>query len=79
MLGKGAFGYVVMFEDRENPELKYAVKIMMKDELDGPALQLLRSEISILSVLEHDNVVGYVESFEDTRYLFIVMEYIDEP
>ena len=51
----------------------------MKEELDVPNLQLLRSEISILSALEHENVVRYVESFEDTRYLFIVMEYIESP
>ena len=27
-------------------------------------------------MLDHDNVIKYVESFEDNRYMYIVMEYI---
>lgn len=29
-----------------------------------------------MSMLDHDNVIRYVESFEDSRYMYIVMEYI---
>ena len=37
---------------------------------------MIREEIAVMSMLDHDNVIRYVESFEDSRYMYIVMEYI---
>ena len=37
---------------------------------------MIREEISVMAMLDHDNVIKYVESFEDNRYMYIVMEYI---
>ena len=75
-LGEGSFGAVYLFKSRQNPTLEYAVKIMVKEALDPAALQLAREEISILSMFDHPNIVKYVESYEDNRYMYIVMEYM---
>ena len=41
-------------------------------------MELIREEIAVLSSLDHENIVNYVESYEDNRYLYIVMEYVEE-
>jgi serine/threonine protein kinase len=47
---------------------------MRKDLLDQVQQDIIRDEISILSQLDHDNIINHIESFEDDRYLYIVME-----
>ena len=34
--------------------------------------------MAILASLDHENIVNYVESYEDTRYMYIVMEYVED-
>ena len=51
---------------------------MIKSALDPDVLQLAREEISILSMFDHPNIVKYVESYEDNRYMYIVMEYLQK-
>ena len=58
--------------------MKYAVKIMMKETLDPDVMKLAREEVGILAMLDHPNIVKYVESYEDNRYMYIVMEYLEE-
>ena len=40
------------------------------------AVKMIREEISVLSMMDHPNIIKYVESFEDKRYMYIVMEYV---
>ena len=77
-LGVGSFGAVYLFESRLDPDMKYAVKILMKETLDPAVLKLAREEVAILAMLDHPNIVKYVESYEDNRYMYIVMEYLEE-
>ena len=37
---------------------------------------MIRQEISVLSMMDHPNIIKYVESFEDNRYMYIVTEYV---
>lgn len=76
ILGEGMFGAVFLFESRLDPEMKYAVKIIMKEKLDPAVIKLAREEVAILSMLDHPNIVKYVESYEDNRYMYIVMQYL---
>ena len=78
MLGAGAFGSVWLFESRDDPDKKFAVKIMQKSGMRPADLAMLREEISILSVLDHINIITYVESYEDQRYIYIVMEHFKQ-
>ena len=78
LLGEGTFGQVYMFEKRDNPEKKFAVKIMLKELIGDQHMQSIRDEIVILSIQDHPNVIKYFESYEDERYLFIVMECIED-
>ena len=78
MLGEGCFGSVWLFEGKDDPNKKYAVKIMQKVDFSEDHLAVIREEISILSVLDHTNIITYVESYEDQRYMYIVMEYFKD-
>ena len=40
------------------------------------AVRMMRQEISVLSMMDHTNIIKYVESFEDNRYMYIVTEYV---
>ena len=75
-LGEGSFGAVYLFKSRADPTLDYAVKIMIKESLDPLSLDLAREEVAILAMFDHPNIVKYVESYEDNRYMYIVMEHL---
>lgn len=36
-----------------------------------------RREIQVLSMMDHPNIIKYVESFEDNRYMYIVTELVE--
>jgi len=77
-LGAGAFSNVFMFQSRQNPSMKYAVKIMFKEDLSPDVLELVNEEVAILAMLDHPNIVKYQESYEDEKNLYIVMEVLEE-
>jgi calcium-dependent protein kinase len=76
-LGKGSFGHVFLFKSLDGVQ-KFAVKIMVKELIPEKELKVVKEEIVILSKMEHPHIINYFESYEDTRYLFIVMEYAEE-
>jgi serine/threonine protein kinase len=77
MLGQGAFGQVFAFTERSTGR-PVAVKIMRKELLTKSQQSIVRDEIGILSLLDHANVVKYLESYEDPRYMYIIMESMSE-
>lgn len=74
ILGAGTFGKVFLSESILDPEFKVAVKVVNKEKLKG-SLELLKEEVGILSRLDHPNIVRYYETFDDVKYMYIVMEY----
>ena len=48
---------------------------MNKTGLPPDILKQIREEIGILSILHCPNIVKYVESFEDDKFMIIVMEH----
>ena len=77
-LGNGAFADVFLFSSRQNSNIKYAVKVMFKEDMDHEIMQMVNEEVKILAMLDHPNIVKYIESYEDKDNLFIVMEYLEE-
>lgn len=47
-------------------------KDKLKDHLDA-----IYEEVAILNQCDHPNVVRYFETYEDPRYIYLVMENID--
>ena len=76
MLGNGAFGKVRLYRDRNYKELLFAIKTLKKEGIPPYEFNLLKSEVNILSNLDHPNIVKYFGVFEDDFYVHIVMEYL---
>ena len=76
MLGNGAFGKVRLYRDRSNKDLLYAIKTLKKEGIPPYQFGLIKSEVAILSELDHPNIVRYFGTFEDNYYIHIIMEYL---
>ena len=76
MLGHGQFGKVRLYRDRNYKDLLFAIKTLKKEGVPQYQFDLLKSEVSILSDLDHPNIVKYFGTFEDDFYIHILMEYL---
>ena len=76
LIGSGSFGKVKLFVEKECRSFKYAIKTIKKDLFNPYHIQSIKREIEILRSLDHPNIVKYFETYEDEKYLHIVMEYI---
>ena len=76
MLGTGTFGKVRLYRDKNYKELLFAIKTLKKEGIPQYQFNLLKSEVNILSNLDHPNIVKYFGTFEDEFFIHIVMEYL---
>jgi len=73
-LGKGGFARCYEVQDMETREV-YAAKIVAKASIAKPrAHAKLKSEIAIHRSLNHDKVVKFYDHFEDSDYVYIILE-----
>ena len=73
-LGSGKFGLVKLGIDKKTGQ-KVAIKIMKKSSMDSSDLELVRTEIEILKVCQHPNIIRLYNVFENADYMYIIMEY----
>jgi len=74
VLGHGHFGTVREAWRLSDPTKKLvAVKSIPKERIVRN-IKLMRSELELLQVLDHPNIIKSFETFEDERYVHIVME-----
>ena len=52
-----------------------AIKIMKKSTMDSSDLELVRTEIEILKICQHPNIIRLYNVFENVEYMYIIMEY----
>lgn len=71
-LGEGGFGYVTKGRSLETGS-HYAVKKVSKAKAKQRRVQV-RSEIDVMKLTDHPNVVTLHETFEDKSHLYLVME-----
>ncbi|OMJ72145.1 hypothetical protein SteCoe_29483 [Stentor coeruleus] len=71
-IGSGAFGKVFLAEDRKSLSLR-AVKVIQKIRVQD--FQTFVNEIEILKKLDHPNIVNIIESYENERICYIVLEH----
>ena len=76
MIGKGKFGIVNLGIHKKTNQ-KVAIKIINKSSLKSQEdKELIRSEIDIMKLCHHPNIIRLLDHFENAEYIFIVMEYI---
>ena len=73
-LGNGKFGFVKLGINKHTKE-KVAIKIMNKKKMDSSDIELMRTEIEILKICQHPNIIRLYDIFENIDYIYIIMEY----
>jgi len=74
VIGEGKFGQVKMGVYRKTRE-KVAIKIIKKSSLENlKDIELVKNEIDIMKLCRHPNVVKLLDHFENSEYIFLVME-----
>jgi len=75
-IGKGEFGVIKVGFEKKSSE-KVAIKILNKAKISKvEQLNLMRSEIAIMKHCKHPNVIKFIANYENSEFIFIVMEYL---
>ena len=74
-LGEGRFSIVKSCIHKKSG-VERAVKIIDKDVMEPEEKELMRTEISILKLVHHKNIVRLIDVFEDRAHIYIVMEMV---
>ncbi|XP_039540321.1 serine/threonine-protein kinase Nek9 isoform X1 [Pimephales promelas] len=74
VLGKGAFGEATLYRRTEDNSLVVWKEIDLNCLSDKKRRDVM-NEISILSILQHNNIIAYFNHFMDKNTLLIEMEY----
>ena len=53
-----------------------AIKVLDKHLLGEHIVQIVK-EVEIMNRMDHPNIVKYFETYDDNKYLYLVMEYIE--
>ena len=74
-LGEGIFGSVKLGVEKKTKE-RVAIKIIKKNKTKPSDIELVRTEIDVMKLCHHPNVVHLLDHFENAEDIFMVMEYI---
>jgi len=75
-LGEGLFGIVKKGVHLKTNQV-VAVKIIQKDKLRPGEIDLIRTEIDLMKLFQHSNIVKLLDHFENAEFIYIVMEYLE--
>mmetsp|Transcript_37741 Transcript_37741/g.27445 ORF Transcript_37741/g.27445 Transcript_37741/m.27445 type:complete len:141 (+) Transcript_37741:46-468(+) len=75
ILGSGAFGRVFATNNIHDVTFEVAIKVMDKHKLNDN-INCIMQEVEILNKLDHPNIVRYYETYDDNKYIYLVMELI---
>lgn len=74
-LGEGKFGLVKLGIHKKTGG-KVAIKIIKKETMTTKDQELVKSEIDIMKICRNQNIVRLLDHFENSEYIYIVMEYL---
>ena len=74
-IGEGASAKVYKVKEKSTGEIR-AMKQVEKSKL--PDVKYFETEIKILSLLDHPNIVRLFEVFEDAKNFYLIMELMTE-
>jgi hypothetical protein len=69
-LGNGKFGLVRLGVHKDS-QRKVAIKIMHKKDMTMSDLELIKTEIEILKVCQHPNIIRIYDVFENIDFIYI--------
>lgn len=69
-LGNGKFGLVRLGIHKKSGR-KVAIKIMNKKDMSNQDLELVKTEIEILKICQHPNIIRLYDIFENAEFIYI--------
>ena len=75
IVGEGAYGIVYKCENIQTGSI---VAIKKFKEVEEELQHTMIRELNCVEKIKHENIVGYIESFEINNILFIVFEYVEK-
>ena len=69
-LGNGKF-WLVRLGIHKETKRKVAIKIITKKDTDNKDLELIKTEIDILKICQHPNIIKLYDVFENPDYIYI--------
>ena len=75
VLGTGAFGKVFQTTNKVDTSISVAIKVLDKEKLHDN-IECIMEEVAILNTLDHPSIVKYYETYDDNKYIYLVMEMI---
>jgi len=78
LIGKGSFAEVLTAK-RNSDNLDVAIKRIVLRNLSQEEITDIENEVVILTHLEHENIVKFIERYEDKKYVYLVMELVKGP
>jgi calcium-dependent protein kinase len=75
MIGSGTGGRVFKCQNLSDPDNIVAIKVVDKNAM-AANIEALEEEQSILRKVDHPGIVKYYETYDDTKYLYLVTEFI---
>ena len=76
-LGEGAFGKVFLCSDKTDPDKQYAMKVIDLSKSPQEEREAAEREARLLSDFKHENIIAYIDSFQEKGALCIVTEFCD--
>jgi len=74
-IGNGSYG-VVKLGLQVSTKRKVAIKLITKSRLKPNELDFVKREIDILKFNTHPNIVEFLDHYENSEYIFIIIEYL---
>ena len=78
LLGKGSYGSVYLAKNENNPKIDEYVAIKKFFIKDKVSYKSFKNELKILKKIDNKYLVKIFDYFQDSEYMYIVMEYAPE-
>ena len=78
LLGKGSYGSVYLAKNQKNPKIDEYVAIKKFYINDKTSYKSFKNELKILKKIDNKYLVKIFDYFQDSEYMYIVMEYAPE-
>lgn len=76
LIGRGAFGEVRIVRERRTGKIYAMKKLRKEDMIKRGQMQHVKAERNVLADVNYEGIVKLYYSFQDTEYLYLVMEYL---
>ena len=73
-LGEGSYGKVFKAHNKSDTSNVVAIKVINKHGMDKEDLLSINREVSIMRQVDHPNIVRYHETYDDVKYIYLIME-----